>query len=226
MRIEVSHKWAVTAGSRPDRGPGYCPLTSQRHAAAVEEYRSLLRPLPDGAADYRTRLADMAVMIPAEQAVFWYRLTAVARTAWLPVDDAADPAGLLAAARDEFETPPRPRIHGDHPGTRPARSRRPASATSSRLWCVTTGADPDDESADAVTLDAPGLRTLDDARRLHLATAAQLADRPALAPPTENLVFWHALSVVVIGPWTPADAHADPAAILRSLRAAAAGDPA
>ena len=41
MRIEVSHKWAVTAGNRPDRGPGYCPLTSQRHAAAVEEYRSL-----------------------------------------------------------------------------------------------------------------------------------------------------------------------------------------
>ena len=101
-----------------------------------------------------------------------------------------------------------PRARG---ATAPARPV--TSATSRRLWCVTTrSAHPDDETIRPALIDAPGLRPLDNARRLHLLMAAQLD------LPTEDLTYWHCLQATAIGPWTAADTHTSTDMLLTAAR--------
>ena len=220
-RNRFVHLSGATRSNHPDRKPYYCPLHESRHDAAVALYHRLLQPVPDDATDYWIHLADMAVMIPTHVAAFWYRLIAIAETPWIRVDQDTDTDKLLTAARNELDTTPPPRVHGDHPGTRPAPARPVTSATSRRLWCVTTrSAHPDDETIRPALIDAPGLRTLDNARRLHLLMAAQLD------LPTEDLTYWHCLQATAIGPWTAADTHTSTDMLLTALLTAARNDPA
>lgn len=226
MPIEVQHKWAVTTGTHPDDHPSYCPLINHRHSAALTEYQQLLQPVPDNATSFRTWLADTAVMIPAEQATLWYRLTALAETRWHPVHQTTDPRTLLATAQDELDTMP-VHVHGDHPGTSPDPNQPDTTATSHRLWCVTTGADPNDpptsRHAQPTRLDTPGLRTLDEARNHYLTTAA---NQPGQALPTKNLTFWCNLTITAISPWAPADTDITTTTILQAIRTAAHQNPA
>ena len=91
----VQHHWAVTKGNNPDIKPYYCPLHEARHFAAVALYRRLLQPVPDNASDYWTRLADMAVVIPEQEASFFYQLSLLAQATWTPVDHDTDLDAIL-----------------------------------------------------------------------------------------------------------------------------------
>ena len=86
----VQHHWAVTRGNNPDTKPYYCPLHESRHFAAVTLYQRLIQPVPDNASDYWTRLADMAVVIPEQEASFFYQLSLLAQATWTPVDHDTD----------------------------------------------------------------------------------------------------------------------------------------
>jgi len=91
----VQHHWAVTRGNNPDTKPYYCPLHEARHFAAVTLYERLIQPVPDNASDYWTRLADMAVVIPEQEASFFYQLSLLAKATWTPVDHDTDLDAIL-----------------------------------------------------------------------------------------------------------------------------------
>lgn len=82
VRAEVHHRWAVTRGNNPDDRPYYCPLHEARYRAAVNLYKRLLQPIPDDATDHWARLADQAVVIPEQDATYWYSYTAIVESTW------------------------------------------------------------------------------------------------------------------------------------------------
>lgn len=226
--VRAVHGWCVTRGNHPAEHPYYCPLNHFRHSAAVAEYHQLLQPVPDNANDLRICQADMAVVIPQEDARFWYHLTAAATTPWQTVDPTTDLQALRAQAAQALAraaTGAAPQVIGDHPATGPAVSLDTTSASIKDLWLVTHA---DDNANDPGTWarDIPGadINSYDKARRLYLTTAQQVNDvkgLPGPPEPTEHITFWHCLQSSAQTPWLTEDTHADPTALTAILAAAA-----
>ena len=55
----------------------------------------------------------MAVVIPEQEASFFYQLSLLAQATWTPVDHDTDLDAILAKARTELATPPTPTLTGD-----------------------------------------------------------------------------------------------------------------
>ena len=228
MRIEVSHDWAATGGNHPDERPFYCPLDAS-WARSVRALRDMRRRLPEDADEARIIIASMAWRIPEDATALWYRLTARASSIWTPADPAADPAGLLAAARAELAAASRIDVTGDHPGTRPA----PAALTAPRIgiaWIAAeAGADPNDAGADPDRLHWAGRvgagydQALHD-WRAHRADLARAGLRPDTGP-ADWAVLWASLRAEARTPGLPGDAHIDPHEIGRALADALAAPP-
>ena len=127
IRARAAHNWCVTRGNHPDQHPYYCPLTQLRHSAAVAEYHQLLQPAPDNATDFYTRLADMAVVIPQQDAAFWYHLTAAVTTTWMPINANTDLEAARKAALAQIAPPPPPPRPGGPPRGHPHPRRTDAT---------------------------------------------------------------------------------------------------
>lgn len=219
VKAEVHHHWAVTRGNHPDRKPYYCPLHESRHDAAVALYQRLLQPVPDDATDYWVHLADMAVVIPADQAVFWYSYSAVVESTWTLTGPDTDQDAVLAAARAELSTRPDARIIGDHPATEPTAPAHELRTDNRSLWLATLhGQDPntpDDIWCRPVF--GSDINTHAQARDLYMSMAAQLNEMPGPLEPTTGITLWHCLQATADSPWYTADQHADPRALVGVL---------
>ena len=124
VRAEVHHRWAVTRGNNPDDRPYYCPLHEARYGAAVNLYKRLLQPIPDDATDHWARLADQAVVIPEQDATYWYSYTAIVESTWTLVTPDDDQNTVLANAHRDRPPPTSP--HHRRPPSHPAhRTRTP-----------------------------------------------------------------------------------------------------
>ena len=187
MRTEVTHVWAVTAGTRPPAGP-LCPLTEPRYQAAVAQYHRLLGPVDDDAPALQVVLADMAAAIPPRAAVFWYQLVAVVETTWVPVAPGTDPAPLAQAARAQAATAVLPPVSGDHPGTVPAPTTVTALARP-RWLTAPEGHDPNDPAE---------------------------AQAP-VATPTTGARWWYSLRLHASSGWVPADQDTDPRELIDAI---------
>ena len=221
VRAHVSHRWAVTRGNHPNNRPYYCPLPEQRYGAATALYDRLLQPVPDAANSFWIALADQAVVIPREDAVFWYAYAAVVESTWLPVDETTDQDTILAAARSELTPRPRPTIIGDHPNHEDApQPTTPRDMSVRSLWLVTlAGQDPNSEEEIwySPVFDSD-IDTYAQARHAYLSMARQLNESAAWPPePTEGISFWHSLQATADSPWYPADQHADPTSLTDAL---------
>lgn len=221
VRAEVHHHWAVTRGNHPDRKPYYCPLHEPRYAAAVALHQRLLEPVPDDASDLWTCLADMAVVIPVEDATYWYSYSAIVESTWRRVGPATDQTAVLAAARAELSARPAVRVIGDHPAAGTAhRPARDARAGIRSLWLATLhGQDPDASDPDAwcCPIFGPDIDTYAQAHDLYMSMAAQLNTMPGPPEPTTGITLWHCLQATADSPWYTADQHADPHAFIAAL---------
>lgn len=220
VRAEVHHRWAVTRGNNPDDRPYYCPLHEARYGAAVNLYKRLLQPIPDNATDHWARLADQAVVIPEQDATYWYSYIAIVESTWTLVTPEDDQNSVLADARTEIANRPSPRIIGDHPATQPTEPLPPDIKVNARsLWVVTQhGQDP--TAGDDIwycPVFGPDINTYNQARNLYLSMAEQLNDMPGPPEPTTDLTFWHSLQATANSPWYTDTQHADPHAIITTL---------
>ena len=224
----VQHHWAVTRGNNPDTKPYYCPLHESRHFAAVTLYQRLIQPVPDNASDYWTRLADMAVVIPEQEASFFYQLSLLAQATWTPVDHDTDLDAILAKARTELATHPTPTISGDHAAPRVL--GRPAITTTPTLtniktqgtWAVTLETDDPNDGVDDIWVspiyaDEPPT-TYTQARDRYLTVAKDLNRVvPPDPEPTTGIRFWYTLETSASTPWYPDDINIDPTQAINQL---------
>ena len=220
VRAEVHHRWAVTRGNNPDDRPYYCPLHEARYGAAVNLYKRLLQPIPDDATDHWARLADQAVVIPEQDATYWYSYTAIVESTWTLVTPDDDQNTVLADARTELANRPSPRIIGDHPATQPTEPLPPDTKVNARsLWIVTQHGQNPTAGGDIwyCPVFGPDINTYTQARNLYLRMAEQLNDMPGPPEPTPDLTFWHSLQATADSPWYTDTQHADPHAIITTL---------
>ena len=219
VRAEVHHHWAVTRGNHPDRKPSYCPLHEPRYNAAVALYQHLLQPVPDTADNYWVHLADMAVVIPADQAVFWYSYSAVIESTWTLTSPDTDQDAVLAAAYAELTTRPDARIIGDHPATTPT-TPAPEPRTDTRSLWLATLHDQDPNTPDDIwyrPIFGSDINTHAQARDLYMSMAAQLNEMPGPPEPTTGITLWHCLQATADSPWYTTNQHADPHALATAL---------
>lgn len=224
----VQHHWAVTRGNNPDDRPYYCPLHEARHGAAVALYQRLLQPIPDDASDYWTRLADMAVVIPEQEASFFYQLSLLAQATWTPVDHDTDLDAILTKARTELTTHPTPTITGDH--CDPRVLGRPAITTTPTLtniktqgtWAVTLETDDPNDGVDDIWVspiyadETP--TTYAQARDRYLTVAKDLNRVvPPDPEPTTGIRLWYTLETSASTPWYPDDINIDPTQAINQL---------
>ena len=221
VRAEVHHRWAVTRGNNPDDRPYYCPLHEARYGAAVNLYKRLLQPIPDDATDHWARLADQAVVIPEQDATYWYSYTAIVESTWTLVTPDDDQNTVLANAHTEIAHRPQARIIGDHPATQPTEPVPHDTKIDVRsLWVVTQhGQDPTTRDDDTwyCPVFGPNINTYTQARDLYLSMAEQLRDMPGPPEPTTDLTFWHSLQATTNSPWYTDTQHADPHAFITTL---------
>ena len=221
IEARAAHNWCVTRGNHPDQHPYYCPLTQLRHSAAVAEYHQLLQPAPDNATDFYTRLADMAVVIPQQDAAFWYHLTAAVTTTWMPINANTDLEAARKAALAQIATRPTPRILGDHPATSPTTSLEAIQAELSDRWLVTRHGD-NANTPGAWNRDIIGknIDSLARAQHLYLTLAHEInATDDHLYPPepTHNITFWHCLQITATTPWYPDHTHTSATTLINIL---------
>ncbi|WP_172193303.1 hypothetical protein [Actinomyces faecalis] len=100
MDTEVTHQWVVTVDGQPPARSRFYPLAAASYADAVAEYAH-------DAAAYG--------MPPVHAVAFWYRLTTITHTQWVPVDADTDYRPLIDAAARALSTTTSTRIIGDHP---------------------------------------------------------------------------------------------------------------
>lgn len=223
--LRAVHGWCVTRGNHPDERPFYLPLNNFRYNAAVAEYHQLLQPVPDNANDLYIRRADMAVVIPQQDATFWYHLTATATTPCHAVDPNTDLQALRAQEIAQIATATTPQVIGDHPATTPAISLDNTTAELKDTWLVThTGDDANDPRTWARQVIGARIDSYAQARRLYLNNARQVNEiegLPGPPEPTDNITIWHCLQSTATTPWYTHNTHADPQQLAAILSAAA-----
>lgn len=223
MPVTIEHEWVVTGANHPDEHPYYCPLICDTFAEARAQWHQLVHsPAPSG---FAAQMSAMAGRIPESDAVFWYRLRAIAESSWRLVEQDSDPASLLRLARAELARSPIEK-RGHHPGTLPPPDQEQIETSCRISWCVAaTGADPNDPRTWADPVESSGLTSLKKAQDLYYSMARDLKGAPGLELPTTNISFWQSLQVTATTQWVPETMTLDDSPLIEALTKASSQPP-